>query len=102
MYVQSMTNASSRLPRSFHTSAVTSGITQLATRIASARAGSICPVATRAPKIVEDHSGSSDMIQSIDANVVVTPSTTSPGPLIDWARCSDATGSSMSEQRPSQ
>jgi hypothetical protein len=39
------------------------------------------PATVSSPKIVENHSGSSDMIQSTDANVTVMTRKSSPGAL---------------------
>ena len=86
-YAHSITNASSRLPRSWKcptASTPASGrrremIDNSTTTTASVP--STCPTTNSRPKSVEDHSGSSDITQSTTASDTVTTYRTSPGPL---------------------
>ena len=57
------------------------------------------------PKIVDDHAGSSDITQSIDANVIEMISSARPGPLTracwaaswtSWRSGADGRGASLS------
>src|SRR5437773_681716 len=78
-YAQIITKASSRLPRSPHrvgdVASATGGRddSQMRVIMPAANAGSNCAEAIRAPKMLEYQCGSSDMIQSMAANVIVNP-----------------------------
>src|SRR5260370_8372154 len=87
IYAQSMTKVRSKLPRSRRwLGAITSDkggcpARSIKTAMANAMAVSSWLVAYRAGKIVEYQSGSMDMVQSIEANLMVNPYNTLPAPL---------------------
>src|SRR5262245_32388998 len=78
-YVQIMTNASSRLPRSFHSAGVTRSDNggrfdnSDRTKMTNASPAGSWPVPRMTPKMLEYHSGSSDMTQSTAAKVMPSP-----------------------------
>src|SRR5579864_9302091 len=102
-----MVNASSRLPRSLNSSGVSNsdkdvaGPSSARNAVPNASASSMKLIATMGGYIVEYQSASSDISQSIAANVTEKPSASEPTMLSRWSRLR-ISGSSIVSSRADQ